>query len=211
MMGKESFLLYKSFFKPISGLSDKQLGRLFRAIFQYQLGEVVTVEEDIEMAFNFFKNQFELDEIKYQSKVEGNRENGRKGGISKAHRRIVANAKKVSERSERYKNVANVADNDNDHDISSPTNVVEDNIPSLNPKGFVPPSLDEMRHYFDEKGYTQEAADKAFNYYTELGWVDSKGNRVKNWKLKCINVWFKPEYKKSDRPKRPWGDHGIAL
>lgn len=201
-MGKESFLLYKSFFKPISGLSDKQLGRLFRAIFQYQLGEVVTVEEDIEMAFNFFKNQFELDEIKYQSKVEGNRENGRKGGISKAHRRIVANAKKVSERSERYKNVANVADNDNDHDISSPTNVVEDNIPSLNPKGFVPPSLDEMRHYFDEKGYTPEAADKAFNYYTELGWVDSKGNRIKNWKLKCVSVWFKQENKK---PDRPWG------
>ena len=59
-----------------------------------------------------------------------------------------------------------------------------------------------MRHYFDEKGYTPEAADKAFNYYTELGWVDSKGNRIKNWKLKCVSVWFKQENKK---PDRPWG------
>lgn len=80
---KDSFLIYKSFYKPISRLSDKQLGRLFRAIFKYQLGEEVTVEEDIEMAFEFFKNQFEIDELKYQSIVERNRNNGRKGGNGK--------------------------------------------------------------------------------------------------------------------------------
>lgn len=80
---KDSFLIYKSFYKPISILSDKQLGRLFRAIFKYQLGEEVTVEEDIEMAFEFFKNQFEIDELKYQGIVERNRNNGRKGGNDK--------------------------------------------------------------------------------------------------------------------------------
>lgn len=80
---KDSFLIYKSFYKPISKLSDKQLGRLFRAIFKYQLGEEVTVEEDIEMAFEFFKNQFEIDELKYQGIVERNRNNGRKGGNDK--------------------------------------------------------------------------------------------------------------------------------
>lgn len=80
---KDSFLIYKSFYKPISRLSDKQLGRLFRAIFKYQLGEEVTVEEDIEMAFEFFKNQFEIDELKYQGIVERNRNNGRKVGNGK--------------------------------------------------------------------------------------------------------------------------------
>lgn len=79
-MGKESFLIYKSFYKPISKLSDKQLGRLFRAIFKYQLGEIITVEEDIEIAFEFFKNQFEIDENKYHGIVERNRSNGSKGG-----------------------------------------------------------------------------------------------------------------------------------
>jgi hypothetical protein len=77
---RESFIIYSSFYRPISKLSDRQLGRLFRAIFQYNLGEVVSVEEDIEMAFGFFVNQFEIDEAKYQSKVVENRENGRKGG-----------------------------------------------------------------------------------------------------------------------------------
>ena len=79
-MGKESFIIYSSFYKPISILSDKQLGRLFRAIFSYQLGEVVNVEDDIRMAFEFFKNQFEIDESKYQAKIMEDVENGRKGG-----------------------------------------------------------------------------------------------------------------------------------
>lgn len=77
---KESFIIYCRFYKPISFLSDKQLGKLFRAIFRYNLGEVVEVEDDIRMAFEFFKNQFELDESKYQAKIKRSVEDGRKGG-----------------------------------------------------------------------------------------------------------------------------------
>lgn len=92
-MGKDSFLLYKSFYQPVSGMSDKQLGRLFRAIFKHQLGEVVTVEGDIEMAFNFFVNQFNLDEAKYKGIVERNRENGRKGGAPKGNKNAKSTGK----------------------------------------------------------------------------------------------------------------------
>ena len=79
-MGKDTFIIYTSFYKPISILSDKQLGRLFRAIFKYNLGEAVDVEDDIRMAFEFFKNQFDIDESKYQAKIMKNIEGGRKGG-----------------------------------------------------------------------------------------------------------------------------------
>ena len=79
-MAKDSFIIYTAFYRPISLLSDKQLGRLFRAIFAYNLGEVVNVEEDIRMAFEFFKNQFDIDESKYQAKIKRDVENGRKGG-----------------------------------------------------------------------------------------------------------------------------------
>lgn len=79
-MEKEAFLIYTSFYKPISILSDKQLGRLFRAIFKYNLSEAVDVEDDIRMAFEFFKNQFDIDERKYQAKIMKNIESGRKGG-----------------------------------------------------------------------------------------------------------------------------------
>ena len=79
-MGKDTFIIYTSFYRPVSILSDRQLGRLFRAIFKYNLGEVVDVEEDIRMAFEFFKNQFEIDESKYQAKVKRDTDNGHRGG-----------------------------------------------------------------------------------------------------------------------------------
>lgn len=123
---KDSFLIYKSFYKPISRLSDKQLGRLFRAIFKYQLGEEVTVEEDIEMAFEFFKNQFEIDELKYQGIVERNRNNGRKGGNDK-NSETVKSKSSVSQTShstpnnpvgaKRASGGLNDNDNDNDNDL----------------------------------------------------------------------------------------------
>ena len=91
IMGKESFIIYKSYYKPIQKLSDKQLGRLFRAIFKFQLGEEVTVEEDIEMAFEFFKARFDLDESKYQGIVERNRNNGRKAATKKEAEKYMAN------------------------------------------------------------------------------------------------------------------------
>lgn len=110
---KDSFLIYKSFYKPISRLSDKQLGRLFRAIFKYQLGEEVTVEEDIEMAFEFFKNQFEIDELKYQGIVERNRNNGRKGGNDKNSETVKT---KPSGSQTSQWGLLNENDNENDND-----------------------------------------------------------------------------------------------
>jgi hypothetical protein len=58
---------------------------------------------------------------------------------------------------------------------------------------FIPPTLEEVLKYFDEKGYTSECAKKAFEYYDVSKWIDSKGNKVKNWKQKMISVWMKPE------------------
>lgn len=79
-MDKESFVIYTAFYKPISALSDEQLGRLFRAIFDYNINGSVDVDDDIRMPFEFFINQFALDKIKYEKRVERNRQNGKFGG-----------------------------------------------------------------------------------------------------------------------------------
>ncbi len=72
---------------------------------------------------------------------------------------------------------------------------------------FIPPSLNEVVEYFDKNGYSRDAAERAYTYYTEQNWIDSKGSQVKNWKSKCIAVWFKPENRKSESSEtdRPWG------
>ena len=50
---KESFLLYNSFYEPIKYLSDEQLGRLFRAIFNYSSTGEITEDKEILIAFMF--------------------------------------------------------------------------------------------------------------------------------------------------------------
>lgn len=84
-MAKSSFTISLSFYNPISMLSDEQLGKLFRAIFQYQLGLEVDIgtDKDVCMAFEFFRSQFEEEHKKYMHRVQVNRENGRKGGKAK--------------------------------------------------------------------------------------------------------------------------------
>lgn len=110
-MNKESFLIYKSFYEPIKYLTDEQLGRLFRAIFEYQMGNEVNIENDIRIAFEFFKNQFRVDDKKYQKVIERNKNNGKKGGRPK-------NPKEPKKPSGLFGNPKEPkkADNDNDND-----------------------------------------------------------------------------------------------
>lgn len=73
-MKKNTFTLKKSFFKPISNYSDERLGRLFRAIYQYQTGENPEPAEDVATAFSFFVAEFEEEEEKRMRRAEAARQ-----------------------------------------------------------------------------------------------------------------------------------------
>jgi DNA-binding Lrp family transcriptional regulator len=74
---------------------------------------------------------------------------------------------------------------------------IKDNNISAKPKkkGFVPPTLEEVKVFFRENGYTEEVAIRAFKHYEENDWKDSYNNKVLNWKSKMRNNWFKDQYK----------------
>lgn len=116
-MNKESFLIYKSFYEPIKYLTDEQLGRLFRTIFEYQINGNLEIDEDIRMAFEFFKNQFRIDNEKWQKKIEANRENGKKGGRPKKTQEKPKNplGKIKPKKGENENDNENVNDNDNEN------------------------------------------------------------------------------------------------
>jgi hypothetical protein len=81
---RPSFLLYKSFHEPIKNLTLEEKGLLFDAIFNYQNNlEIINLPPQVLMAFSFFKNQFNLDEGKYQIVIDRNKSNGSKGGRPK--------------------------------------------------------------------------------------------------------------------------------
>jgi len=62
-------------------------------------------------------------------------------------------------------------------------------------KKFIPPTLEEVKNFFEEKGYSEIGAIKAFNHYDLAGWHDTNGKPVLNWKQKMNTVWLKDEYK----------------
>ena len=213
-MGKESFLIYKSFYKPISKLSDKQLGRLFRAIFKYQLDEEVTVEEDIEMAFEFFKSRFELDEDKYQGIVERNRNNGRnaatKREAAKNNKPVAPNGSNdtqepqshpVGASGSQWEPVApsgSLYDNDSDND----NDVIKENSKKKTAKRFSPPTIEEVQAYVEEKGYNVDAV-RFVNFYAAKGWMIGK-NKMQNWKS-AVATWQRGEHENGNQRKQTDG------
>ena len=98
---RDSFILYKSFYGPISLLTDEQLGRLFRSIYLWQIDGEANPEPDIQIAFGFFINQFRIDNEKYTAKCEQYRENGKMGGRPKKTNRLSGN-QSVSKKAKKH-------------------------------------------------------------------------------------------------------------
>lgn len=75
---KDSFILYTSFYEPLKYLSDEQMGKLFRAIFEYEINGNENVDNDIRIAFEFIKNQLNIDAAKWNDERNKRSEAGKK-------------------------------------------------------------------------------------------------------------------------------------
>lgn len=106
---KDSLLFYINQYEAIKELTDEQLGKLFRALFEKQLGNEVVLDNDIKIAFNFINNQLVVDNKKYQEKVERLTANAKKGGAPKGNQ----NARKQLNNQNNQIESVNVNDNVN--------------------------------------------------------------------------------------------------
>lgn len=107
---RDSFVFYLSQYDAIKELTDEQIGRLMRAIFEKQLGKEVVLENDIKIAFNFINNQMLVDQKKYAETCEKRRLSGKQGGAPKGNQ----NARKTTKNKQ---NKLNDNENDNENDI----------------------------------------------------------------------------------------------
>ena len=170
---KESFVIYKAFYEPISELSDEDLGQLFRYIFLYQINQIEPPNTSrVYMAFQFFKNQFRLDNEKYLKVVNRNKTNGLNGGRPKTQdnpKNPVGYLKP--------KKADNDNDNDNDKLLGKPKprkiQFEESNLfdKIIFKETFPDWSQDKLRHYYDA----------ALRYSIE-------GNKYVSWEL-AIKGW----------------------
>ena len=116
MKEKDSIIFYFSHYNIIKKLNNEQLGRLFRALFEKQLGNEVVLENDIEMAFDFIYNQLLIDNEKYIKIALKRSIAGQKGGAPKGNKNACKN-KSTSKTNKNKQNKVNDNDNVNDNDI----------------------------------------------------------------------------------------------
>ncbi len=166
---KDSFVLYTSQYVAIKELEDEQLGRLFRALFEKQLGNEVVLTNDIKIAFNFINNQMVIDNQKYKKKCETLKNNAKKGGAPKGNQ----NAKKQKQPN-REKN--NLNDNDNDND--------NDNLKEKNKK-------EKLSNYIASKGNGYKS-----HYATILNWARNEKKESAVAEIKP--EWYGKEVKKKE-------------
>ncbi len=104
-MGWDSFILYTSQYGPIKGLSDEQLGRLLRAIYRYNMGEEVSLDDDgmLRMAFLFIIDDVDRSHANRERISDLRSDAGKRGGAPVGNR----NARKKDKTSKTSKNKQN--------------------------------------------------------------------------------------------------------
>ena len=108
------------------------------------------------------------------------------------------NAKRISDWREKQEVTKNVTCYES---VRNAPKVKESKVKRNKVNIFIPPQIEEVKQYFKEKGYSEQSAIKMFDSYSVADWIDSRGNKIKNWKQKAINVWFNDENKIS---KQDW-------
>lgn len=162
--------MYADSYETLRYLSDEQLGKLTRMMFEYFLtGQSCEPSDPMFFVFNPIKLQMDRDVEKYSKVLEVRREAGKKGGEAKASKsyQMLPNAKQSQ---------ANVADKDTVtvKDKVTDTEKEKDNCIGVSketkPKSFKQWSIDEFKQSIADNrlDYPKEMLNAFFGYWTEL-------------------------------------------
>ena len=171
---KDSFVLYNSFYEPLKSLSNEQLGRLFKAIFNYTINGEVTQENDIIIAFMFIKDQLDRDSSKWQE-IRKKR--------SEAGKRHKGNQYSKMEQMEQV--FQNGTNGTVDVDVDVDVDVIKKK-KNNKKKNFKVPTLEEVEEYCKERSNGINA-QSFIDFYDSKGWMIGK-NKMKDWKA-AIRTW----------------------
>ncbi len=164
---KKSFVMYKSWNPMIQALLRGRAGDLIKAIFAYQItGEEPNDQDPIYPMFCLIKAKFEEDEKAYEDRCKQNAE-----AANKRWKRSGVSEKATD--SVRMQ-----------QDASGCTRIQVDEPPKV--KKFIPPSVDEVRAYCNERRNTVDP-QTFVDFYTSKGWKIGK-DPMKDWKA-AVRTW----------------------
>ena len=196
-MAREYFCAYHSYIKQCKGLSDSELGRLFRALLEYSAsGKVPELNGRESVAFDFMSANIDRDAESYKDTCNRNREN-----ISKRYERIRANTTvyETYQEKEEEKEKEELLKKDISNEISKK---------STRQKKFVPPTVEEVAAYCLERKNKVDAA-YFVDHYTSNGWKVGKQN-MKDWKA-AVRTWEKNGYNQPSKKQDAVEPNGYSF
>ncbi len=114
--------MYKSWGAAIKNMDDAQAGALLKAIYAYQAGEEVELDNAVSFVFDLIQDKFEDDAAKYEKQCQQKKENGRLGGLAKASKtkQVLGEASKTKQvLGEASKTKQSLHDTESDTDTDS--------------------------------------------------------------------------------------------
>ena len=200
--GKKSFILYIDTLDISNHLSDKKLGKFFRAIINFQKNREYDLPKDLILVFELFKKQFIRDENEWNKVLKAKSLGGKKSAELRKQKRINTNnprsVKDTSSLLNKKKDCLTPAT------VNVNANVIDNNNVNINRKSkanaYPLASVEELEAYFLKKTgdplFSKKHAGKYFDYYESNGWKVGS-NPMKQWK-NSVNGWInrQPEFEK---------------
>jgi len=201
--GKKSFILYIDTLDISDHLSDKKLGKFFRAIINFQKNREYDLPKDLILVFELFKKQFIRDENEWNKVLKAKSLGGIKSAEIRKQNRVNTN----NSRSVKY--TSSLLNKKNDclapTTVNVNANVSENTIVNLKRKSKANASplasVEEIEIYFLKKtkdpSFSKKHAKKYFDYYESNGWKVGF-NPMKRWK-NSVNGWInrQPDFEKA--------------
>lgn len=183
---KRRFYMYSAWERPMSKLTDEQLGKFLRIYYQMQLtGDTDVDSEDpmVDMMLEVVREQVTFDVRAYDRKCAVNKENG-----AKSHQTNPEEPKQTQ-------TVPNGVDSDSDTEIDSEIEpeigIDSERLRSgESKKRFRPPTVEEVEAYCFERNNKVDA-ERFVDFYSSNGWKVGK-NPMKDWKA-AVRTWEKRE------------------
>ena len=201
-----------SLVKTVDSLSDAELGRLFRGTLKYaSFGTEPTlsgaerilwpeIKEDIDSQLYAFKKMCERNHKNITARYDSLRlvttGNDSLRLVEKEKEEREESGEREEEKEKRPPHTPPVKERQEEKEGKEGKAEKEH---TARARGFVPPTLDEVRAYCRERNSPVDPV-QFYDYFQAGRWIDAKGQPVRNWKQKLL-TWEKFNY--GTTSKRP--------
>ena len=205
-MNRDSFVFYKSFYEAIKNIPEEEQLKLYNAICEYSLFDIIpNLPDGIAKAmFILMKPNIDNANARYKASVENGKRGGRprkkqgENNLDKTQQKPNNNLDKTQQKPKQNLNDnvdVDVNVNDNDNNISKKATTK-----------FKKPTIEEVENYCKERNNNINA-ESFIDHYEANGWKVGR-NSMKDWKA-AVRTWEKRETKTNKPIKNEWFDKKI--